>query len=376
MNEPVQEPLIQNTDSPALIPSLWQRIVFGLFVVAAPIFNFTFINVMKPDWQSGKLSDYINLFLLPEASLLFFPLLVYSIACYLLLLWDKDRFAKLFFIRFGVYTGAFLALQYSLLTIPAFEISPYSILLVLGYFSPLIIKKLYLWLIAKWNAARVQSVILAVGIAAMLIFMVLWRSVFSPFVLAVFLIGILAPFWSFLIAGQAALWLIKNYENKFTFMRGFGLTAWLASYSYALRFNVLKMYELYAALPPQPPDCYIATAAAKGHPNFVRSRLILLSNGKEMRVNSQLKHFKFAELTLQATVPRFHKLLRRLYDVIGKALSHNIQHPLLADITYLLLKPFEWISIKILSLLVPDAERMASKIYDDHQNKPGVFNAH
>ena len=81
-----------------------------------------------------------------------------------------------------------------------------------------------------------------------------------------------APFWSLLLAVQASIWLIKNFETKVTLPRGLGLTAWAAAYIAAWRFDILKMYELYAALPPTPPpDCYIASAAARGHPRFVRS---------------------------------------------------------------------------------------------------------
>ena len=63
MNELTQEQPIQNTESKDLPYSFGQRLIFGLLIVAAPIFNFIFIDVMKPDWQSGKVADYINLFL-------------------------------------------------------------------------------------------------------------------------------------------------------------------------------------------------------------------------------------------------------------------------------------------------------------------------
>jgi hypothetical protein len=320
---------------------------------------------MKPDWQSGKTSDYINLFLSSKASLFFFPLLTYSVICYILLLWDAGRYAKLFIIRLGIYTGVFLALQYSILTIPAIGSAFSALLIILAYFSPIIISKFYLWLTSKWKASLVGNVSLGIGFVVLFTSVIISGDVFSPFVFLAFFFGIAAPFWSFLIAGQAALWLLKHYESKFTVMHGVGLAAWITSYAYALRFDILKMYELYAALPPKPADCYIATAAAKGHPRFVRSQPIMLDGGKQMMVNSQLQRLKFAELALQAVTPRLHKVIRGVYDVVGKFLAQKIQNPFLADISYILLKPIEWISFRLLIWPIPEAKQIASKMYID-----------
>ena len=363
MNELTPQQSTQNIESQKLPYSFGQRLIFGLFILAAPIFNFIFIDVMKPDWQSGKVSDYINLFLLPKASLLFFPLLTYSIICYLLLLYDTDRFAKSFFVRFGIYSGVFLALQYSILTIFALEVSPYSILVLLVYFSPVLITKAYRWLIAKWDAALIGKIALGAGIVVMIVCMLIWGNVLSPFVLLIFIIGIASPFWSFMLAGQLALWLLKNYESKFTLLRGLGLVAWLASYIYALRFNILKMYELYAALPPQPPDCYIATAAAKGHPQIVRSKTIRLENGNLIKVNSQLQHLKCLELAILAIAPKLHHWIRRVYDVVGRKLAVHIKNSFLADIAFLILVPVEWISLLVLKLLIPEIQIISKKFY-------------
>ena len=93
----------------------WGRVLYGLFVTALPIFSFGATDLLKPEWQSGRLADYIILFLFPQASWLFFILLAYSIISYLLLLISPDRRSQSFFIRLGVYTGVLLALQYSII---------------------------------------------------------------------------------------------------------------------------------------------------------------------------------------------------------------------------------------------------------------------
>lgn len=348
--------------TPFPIPSS-QRILYALFVTVLPIFSFSMVHVMKPEWQSGKLSDYMILFLFPEAALFIFPLLAYSIICYLLLLINPSRFASLFLIRFGVYSGVLLALHFNVAVLLSLELSPWLVFLFIAWISPLLFSRIYPWAIKKWNLQWLGWILAGIVLLLALTSMVISRNIFSPFFTFLVLLVLVAPFWSFLLSAQAAIWLIKNHESKLTLFRGFGMIAWITVYIGALRFNILKMYELYAALPPQPPDCYIATAAAKGHPRIVGSQVIHLSNGKQMQVNSQLQHLKSVELALMAISPRSHKSIRSVYDVIGKKMARYIQNPLLADVAFLLLVPVEWISIFIVRLFIPEIEMISKKIY-------------
>ena len=125
------------------------------------------------------------------------------------------------------------------------------------------------------------------------------------------------------------------------------------------------MYELYAELPPVPPNCYIATAVAQGHPKFVGSRTVQLADGQSMQVNRQLQIFKCAELALMAVTPQLHKVMRKMYDLIGKPLASKIQHPILADAAYLLLKPFEWMAKFVLRLIIGNAQFDSISIYSE-----------
>jgi hypothetical protein len=165
---------------------------------------------------------------------------------------------------------------------------------------------------------------------------------------------------------RVGVWLYENHETKFTSSRGLGLAVWLAAYIAAWRYDILKMYELYAALPPQPPpDCYIATAAAQGHPRVVGSKLVHRVGGKSMQVNGQLQVLKFAELALLEINPHWHTALRRIYDVVGKSLARRIHSPFLADIAYLLLKPFEWLARWLLKMIIPEVDSLTEKIYTE-----------
>ena len=351
--------------------SFWQRTLYGLFVIAVPFYNFTFVEALKPEWQTGKLNDYVALFLQPEASLLLFPLIAYAVISYFLLVIDSERFASSFIVRLGIYTGAYLALQYSVIALFAMAPSPIQFIVILAYFSPLIVKKIFQWVAAKWGMPRTGYIFLGVSlivVIALILSIVISKNRFSVLLeIPMLFLGIVAPFWSFLIAGQAAIWIFRNYEIKINAARGLGLFAWLASYLYALRFNILKMYELYADLPVQPPNCYIATAAANGHPGLVHSFEVQLQSGQVFRVNRQLQRLKCAELAVAVLMPRLHMFLRKVYDVIGRRLAQRIQTPVRADIAYLMLKPFELLSVIILKPIFPELNDFVLKMYSERK---------
>jgi hypothetical protein len=339
----------------------WGRVLYSLYVTVLPAFSFWATELLKPEWQTGKLQDYLILLLFPEASLLFFPLLTYSIICYLLLLLVPTRFSGSFIARAGIYTGVLLSLHYSVVVL-LYSLDSYIYIIVPIWISPFIFSWIYRWAVSKWTASKVHKFLFVFIIVVALIGILATRGS-VPFLILV-LLTMAAPFWSFLIALRAAIWLFKNYETKFTLPRGLGLTSWLGAYVVAWRYDIIKMYELYAALPPTPPpDCYIATAAAHGHPQFVHSRTIKRAGGKSMQVNRQLQLLKCAELGLLAIHPRLHKSLRGVYDVLGKWLARRIQNPFIADIAYLLLKPWEWLAGSVLKTIVPEIDMISKKIY-------------
>lgn len=345
--------------------SRWGKLLYGLFIVIMPILAFWATELFKPEWQSGEFTAYLILLLFPEASLLFFFLLAYSIVCYCLLLIDEARYSQLHFVRFGIYTGVLLALQYSVLTgLFLLNNSLESLYLIVLWIFPVFLPKIYRWLVKKWGAKPVNAVLAALVTVIFLISTLLMRSPLSPLVFVLVALTVAAPFWLFLMALRAAIWLLRQYEFKLTPPHGLGLATWIAGYIAAWRFDLLKMYELYAALPPQPPpDCYIATAAAQGHSQFVGSWLVRRTTGETMQVNKQLQILKCAELACMVLQPRFHKKIRNAYDVVGKSLAQRLKNPFLADITYLLLKPLGWLARLMLKLLLPEIDSISNKMY-------------
>ena len=357
-NEMNESPSV--TDFPA---RGWWKIFYAVFLIVVPAFSFWAVEGIKPEWQSGDREAYVALLMLPEAAVFFLILLAYSSICYLFLLFKADHFAKSFVVRLGIYAGVFLALQYTILLGTYLFSGVQSLAILLVWFFPIYSPKLYRLSIVKSILSYIRLWMIAVVlIAYVIVASFIGEDAFIPAFL-VFL-GIIAsgPFWSFLIAIQASAWLLENHESNLTLPRGFGILVWLTSYIAAWRYDILKMYELYAQLPPVPPNCYIATAAAHGHAQFVGSKILQLANGKSMQVNRQLQIFKCAELALLAVAPRAHKPLRNAYDVVGKSLARNIQNPFLADFAYLLLKPAEWLAVSVLKMVVPEIK--STSIYN------------
>ena len=332
----------------------WWRVLYGLFVIALPSFSFWLSPFLYPEWQSGELDAYLSLLLQPEASIFFLILLAYSVICYLLILINPDRFSSLYVIRFGVYSGVILALQYSLILFLYLLDEKGSFAIFLLWLFPLYYPAINKLAVGKWGMRRARIGLMVLVLLAVVIVAAMNREQFFPLFLALVGLLIAAPFWSFLIAVQTAIWLIRNHETGLTFPRGLGLTAWLAAYVAAWRYDILKMYELYSKLPTSPPDCYIATAAASGHPRFVGSRTIDLAGGGSMRVNRQLQIFKCSELALKAIAPEVHASLRIIYDRVGKPLAGRIRNPFLADAAFLTLKPIEWLADLTLKYIVPE----------------------
>jgi hypothetical protein len=160
-------------------------------------------------------------------------------------------------------------------------------------------------------------------------------------------------------------WLVYSACGAAGRFRLSGLLAWvtwLAAYFGAWRIAVTRAIDEYASLPTVKPGCFICTAAARGHPRFVKSRLARGSRGTSFMVNRQVSRLKCAELALLAGAPRLHRACRRLYDRYGPRLARRIDNPLAADIAYLLLKPAEWTAYAVLRLLVPNIDEAAARI--------------
>jgi hypothetical protein len=385
-----------NLQEKALIvpASIGMRWLQALIVTVLPIACFALVRFAGPEWQDGKFSSYILILLRPQPSLLFLPLIAYSSVSFLLLLISPERFSSSFAVRLGIYTGALLAFQYSFLLLITGEYT--VMMLVIGVFILLFmgidklkipmsdnematlpdqaLEKPMMRLLGRQTKPGIRKGLVVIGLAIYLV--VVWKTGFSGFdvqqILSLSFILILAgilltaPALCCWVIASTAAKLFKRYERPYLILnvwRGTGLAAWLLGFAGAWAFSIQEMFKLYASLPPRPPDCYIATAAARGHRQIVRARPVQVGSSV-LWVNPQLQYLKCAELALMALAPGLHRPLRAFYDVAGAALARHMSHPLLADVAYLLLKPCEWLARRLMSWLIPELDEYAGKVYN------------
>jgi hypothetical protein len=186
--------------------------------------------------------------------------------------------------------------------------------------------------------------------------------------LALFIVGtvICAPFWCFGIYACIARRLIKagpadDAPGEVKWLLGW----WIGGYTLSWSVAVWSAVVYYRSLSTTAPDCFIAAAAARGHPRFVGSRRVRMANGHTLRVNRQLRVLKGFELALLALAPGIHRPLRAVYNRLGPVAARRIRHPLLADLAYVALKPAEWLAYGLLALLIRDPDRLCARLLAD-----------
>ena len=114
--------------------------------------------------------------------------------------------------------------------------------------------------------------------------------------------------------------------------------------------SVMISKQQYLALPDEAPDCFVVTAASRGHGAIV-GPFTEIAHAEKMRVaNRQLLRFWRFEEWWDRVSPRTHRGFRRIYNRVGPCVARRIRSPWLADGVYLLLKPLEWFAFLITHL--------------------------
>lgn len=93
---------------------------------------------------------------------------------------------------------------------------------------------------------------------------------------------------------------------------------------------------------------YLCTVAAGGHKKIVKPLRKGVRHGHEVIVNRQLCVANAFEQILEEKTPRFHKLVREIYDRYGFPVARLIKSKWIADIIYILMKPLEWIFLMVI----------------------------
>lgn len=93
---------------------------------------------------------------------------------------------------------------------------------------------------------------------------------------------------------------------------------------------------------------YLCTVAAHGNPLIVKPIGIGCRNGVFIIVNRQLQIANAFECLIENFYPKIHKVIRYNYDKYGINLAKRINNKKLSNLTYIAMKPIEWIFLIIL----------------------------
>ena len=335
-----------------------------------------------PSYQSGNMSDYAQLMLTNVRMLPLLPLTTLAAICLGLLLVDWSRFRDHAVIRFGVATGVILSGHFTIVLCTAMQWSAGIIglllvsLLVSGFvwggwiaITLLIVDNRRIFQRRGGNVSAPSP--FAVVFAVMLILVV--ATLAATDLIALLLLPLVFAFFGSpviaLMAYAGVLWrLLRHREGAFQFRltHMFGALAWFAGYMGAVRTSYLLAMQRYALLPPEPPpdDCYVCTAAARGHARLVGSWEVAGESGALQRVNRQMQTLKAGELILRAVAPHLHRGLRRVYDWLGPRLAARLTHRLAADAAYFSLKPCEWATRVMLRVVLGKDKAIVASLYD------------
>lgn len=350
-------------------------------------------NAFRVDWQSGKFYDYAALLMSGVSGWIFYPFFIYAIASFTLGALRPRQFCHSRLVLFGIMTGVLLSLQTCFLLgvvwMQIEQVNSSRFVLLVSLVMPLwatvavgfpwVFPWLIKWFYGKGAAAARHSwslpflmfgcPVTGLALAALfgdrasdgVVFLLFWAV---AFVVAA------APWWMVAAYVRLLICLVafQNTRLRYRLSDLLIVLSWLGAFLAAWRFAVEQAVETYATLPTSAPSqCYVATAAAKGHSQYVGSITTQTTSGDVVIVNLQLQYLKCAELAVKTIFPRLHHSIRKVYDLVGPRCVRWLRHPLAADAAYTSLKPIEWLVRFMFVMFAPRVNSVARRLFCQSQ---------
>lgn len=108
---------------------------------------------------------------------------------------------------------------------------------------------------------------------------------------------------------------------------------------------------------------YLCTVAACGSPQLVKPQRIGFRHGYPIIVNRQLSVANAFENVIETKFPKTHRIIRKNYDKYGYPLSKKITSRFGSNLTYLLMKPLEWLFLIFIYVFSMKPEELILKQY-------------
>ena len=108
---------------------------------------------------------------------------------------------------------------------------------------------------------------------------------------------------------------------------------------------------------------YLCTVAAFGKPSLVKPIGIGRRNNKPIIINRQLQIANAFEYMIEKNLPKSHNLIRTNYDKYGINLAKRINNQRLSNLTYIRMKPLEWLFLICLYSYFIQPEKIIKEQY-------------
>lgn len=308
------------------------------------------------EWQTGKFGTYLQVFLSKDVFPLYYPFLALSVGSAIAYVFSLKQFKKNHIVTVGIYSGTFIA---TVLTILFFMSSIQFLMFVVG---SIIIAAIFVAVkvIDEFFTHRTfKKIVLLNCISYGLIVGILSLITDGS---AAFGLLILSPF---LISISGILLSLHVIQQNLPYTKSEHIRNWSI---YGILFSgttvaaIYRTFEMYSRLPKEPPQCYIATAAARGHRSLTGSIDQFDANTRQSYVmNDQLVILKSGELIIKTLFPSIHKVFRTYYNNYGQRIARKIHNPFLADAVYISLIPATLIVKSLLFFIFPNYTQFVKK---------------
>jgi len=155
----------------------------------------------------------------------------------------------------------------------------------------------------------------------------------------------LIAFWPFLVPIVTAIY-YSVVARRLVRESGLGfakLSAATLSMVPSWVLSIWQSQQVFDTLPSEPPqDCFVVTAAMRGHASVVGPFHTIQRHGQQRLINDQLQIFWEFETAWATCMPRLHCAARMIYNRVGPFIARSITRRWIADVVCLSLKPAEW----------------------------------
>jgi len=217
-----------------------------------------------PEYQTGRYFDYLLLVPSLRASWPFAPLLFAAVFALAIALISPTRVARSWLLRYAIYSGAVLSLQYTVIQMIAlFEPTSWLTWSMFGALTASLAATAFsvtiLWLTRYLTHLKPYIWIPTLSLL-LILSILLWPHSLIALIFPLMATALIAPALTLAAYLRVALLVTKlSPANSNTLIkphRRAPITcAWLATYSMSWALAMMNAIELYHSLPTKPPDC-------------------------------------------------------------------------------------------------------------------------